>query len=333
MSRKALVTGADGFIGSHLTESLVEEGYEVRALAMYNALGDRGWLEHLPDEVLVDVEVVLGDIRDPACVRELVSDREVVFHLAALIGIPYSYRAADSYLETNARGTLNILQGAKDASVGRVIHTSTSEVYGSAQTVPIREDHPLQGQSPYSASKIAADQLAHSFFASFGLPVVTVRPFNTYGPRQSARAVIPTIITQLASGEATLKLGSLHPTRDFTYVADTVRAFLAADRASGIEGEVINLGTGYEIAIGRLAEVISDLMGVDIDIRQEQARVRPEDSEVDRLVADNAKAEELMAWSPEAIGEEGLRQGLERTISWFTAGENLRRYRPGEYTV
>lgn len=333
MGKRALVTGADGFIGSHLTGELITEGYDVRALAMYNALGDRGWLERLPPSVQSDVDIVLGDIRDPVIVRKLVQDRDVVFHLAALIGIPYSYRAPDSYIDTNVRGTLNVLQASKDASVDRVVHTSTSEVYGTAQTVPISENHPLQGQSPYSASKIAADQLAFAFFSSFELPVVTVRPFNTYGPRQSARAVIPTVITQLADGEGTLELGSLHPTRDFTYVDDTVRGFLAADGASGLEGEVINLGSGFEISIGRLARTIGELMGVDPEIRQDEVRVRPDGSEIDRLLADNSKAQELMGWSPRIEGEEGLRQGLERTIAWFTDETNLQRHRPGEYAV
>lgn len=333
MGRRALVTGADGFIGSHLTELLVSEGYDVRALAMYNGLGHRGWLDHVQPTVQESIQVVSGDIRDPAMVRDLVRDQEVVFHLAALIGIPYSYHAPDSYLDTNVRGTLNVLQAARDEEVEKVVHTSTSEVYGTARSVPIDESHPLQGQSPYSATKIAADQLAFSFFSSFGLPVVTVRPFNTYGPRQSTRAIIPTVITQLTEDEGPLKLGSLHPTRDFTYVTDTARGFLAADRAASCEGEVVNLGTGFEISIGDLAQMIGDLMGLEPEIVREEARVRPRESEVERLLADNTKANELIGWSPEFSGEQGLRHGLKRTISWFTVRENLEHYRPGEYTV
>lgn len=333
MERRAIVTGADGFIGSHLAELLVEEGYHVRALAMYNARGKRGWLDRLPDEVQDELNVVLGDVRDPEIMRTQMEDRDVVFHLAALIGIPYSYRAPESYLDTNVRGTLNVLQAAREASVDRVVHTSTSEVYGTAQHVPIDEMHPLQGQSPYSASKIAADQFAFSFFRSFDLPVITVRPFNTYGPRQSARAVIPTIITQLAGGDGRLELGSLHPTRDFTYVTDTARGFLAADRAENALGEVVNLGTGFEISIGDLASTIAELMGVDTELVRDEDRVRPEESEVDRLLADNGKAHDLLDWEPEFGGEEGLRRGLERTIEWFTDVENLSQYRPGSYAV
>lgn len=333
MGRRALITGADGFIGSHLTEMLVAEGYRVRALAMYNAFGTRGWLDYLAEDVRAEVEIVLGDIRDPVSVRNLVRDREVVFHLAALIGIPYSYQAADSYLDTNIRGTLNVLQAAKDALVERVVHTSSSEVYGTARAIPIDEGHPLQGQSPYSASKIAADQLAFSFYSSFGLPVVTVRPFNTYGPRQSARAVIPTVITQLVSGDGVTELGSLHPTRDFTYVTDTARGFLAADRAIGVDGEAINLGTGFEISIGDLVRTIGELMGVAPEIMRDESRVRPKGSEVERLVADVEKARQLLGWTPKFAGIEGLRRGLGRTISWFAAKENLDLYSSGEYAV
>lgn len=333
MKRRALVTGADGFIGSHLTELLAENGYEVRALSMYNARGNQGWLDRVPNELRDELDVVLGDVRDPAIVRRLVEDRDVVFHLAALIGIPYSYRAPESYLDTNVRGTLNVLQAAREASVDRVVHTSTSEVYGTAQRVPIDETHRLQGQSPYSASKIAADQFAFSFFRSFELPVVTVRPFNTYGPRQSARAVIPTIITQLARGNGKLELGSLHPTRDFTYVTDTARGFLAADRAEDAMGEVVNLGTGFEISIGDLALSIAELMGADPELVRDEERVRPEESEVDRLLADNRKARNLLDWKPEFGGEEGLRRGLESTIEWFTDAQNLSQYRPGRYAV
>lgn len=333
MGRRALVTGADGFIGSHLTELLVAEGYDVRALAMYNAFGRCGWLDSLPDSVRAEVDIVAGDIRDAGSMHDLVADREVVFHLAALIGIPYSYRAPGSYLDTNVRGTLNVLQASSKASVERVVHVSTSEVYGTALTVPIDEGHPLQGQSPYSASKIAADQLAFSFFSSFDLPLVIVRPFNTYGPRQSARAVIPTVITQLADGSGVIELGSLHPTRDFSFVTDTARGFVAADQAKDVAGQVVNLGTGHEISIGDVARLIADLMGIEPELVRDEARVRPVNSEVDRLVADNAKARELMGWEPEYDGRDGLRRGLERTIAWFTNEVNLRWYRPGEYAV
>lgn len=298
MARRALVTGADGFIGSHLTELLVSEGYAVRALAMYNAFGSRGWLDHLPEEIQAEVDIVLGNVRDASSVHEWIADRDVVFHLAALIGIPYSYRAPQSYVDTNVGGTLNVLVASRRSSVEKIVHTSTSEVYGSAVTVPIDERHPLQGQSPYAASKIAADQLAFSFFASFGFPVVTVRPVNTYGPRQSTRAVIPTVITQLVDGSGVIELGSLHPMRDFTFVSDTALGFLAADRSPDASGEVVNLGTGHEISIGDLAHTLGGLMGIEPEIVQQETRVRPEKSEVSRLVADTAKARDILGWEP-----------------------------------
>jgi dTDP-glucose 4,6-dehydratase len=287
----------------------------------------------LPAEIRQQVEVFAGDIRDPNGVRTAMKGCDAVFHLAALIAIPYSYHSPDTYVETNIRGTLNVLQAARDWDIAHVLHTSTSEVYGTAQFVPITEEHRLQGQSPYSASKIGADQLALSFERSFGTPVTVIRPFNTYGPRQSARAVIPTIITQIAAGQQTVKLGSIHPTRDFNFVADTVGGFLAAlDTKAGI-GEVINIGSGFEISIGDTARMIAQLMNAKIEIEQDTVRLRPERSEVDRLWASNDKAEKLLGWSPRVGGIEGLRKGLEQTIEWFAKNENLSRYRADSYTL
>ena len=330
---RAVVTGADGFIGSHLVERLVALGVPVRALALYNSFGSAGWLDSLPEETRAHVEIVLGDIRDPGQMRRLLEGADTVFHLAALIAIPYSYHAPQSYVDTNVRGTVNLLEAARAAGVRRFVQTSTSEVYGTAQYVPIDERHPLVGQSPYSASKIAADQLAYSFFAAFDLPVVILRPFNTFGPRQSQRAVIPTIIAQIAAGSRTLRLGATHPTRDFTHVADTVDGFLLAAITEGIEGETINLGTGHEIAIGDLARLIAGIMGADVDIESEEARLRPARSEVTRLLADNTKARRLLGYAPRFAGPEGLKAGLEDTIAWFTKPENLARYAPHRYQI
>ena len=331
--RKVLVTGAAGFIGSHLTEALVRKNFSVRAFVHYNSMGSNGWLDSSPREIRDQFDVFSGDIRDPNGVRTAMKGCDAVFHLAALIAIPYSYHSPDTYVETNIRGTLNVLQAARDMDVSHVLLTSTSEVYGTAQFVPITEDHPLQAQSPYSASKIGADQLALSFERSFGTPVTIVRPFNTYGPRQSARAVIPTIITQIAAGQRVIKLGSIRPTRDFNFVADTVTGFLAAETTRAGIGEVINIGSGFEISIGDVARMIAELMGVKIEIEQDTVRLRPERSEVDRLWASNAKAEKLLGWSPHAGGVDGLRNGLEQTISWFTKNENLSRYRANAYTL
>jgi NAD dependent epimerase/dehydratase len=331
--RKVLVTGAAGFIGSHLTEELVRRNFSVRAFLHYNSMGSQGWLDSSPREVREQLEVFSGDIRDPNGVRTAVKGCDAVFHLAALIAIPYSYHSPDTYVETNIRGTLNVLQAARDWDISRVIHTSTSEVYGTAQFVPITEEHMLQGQSPYSASKIGADQLALSFERSFGTPVTVVRPFNTYGPRQSARAVIPTIITQIAAGQRCIKLGSIHPTRDFNFVTDTVSGFLAALETKAGIGEVINIGSGFEISIGDVAQLIAQLMGAKIQIEQDSVRLRPERSEVDRLWASSAKAQKLLGWSPRHSGLEGLQNGLEQTISWFTKNENLSRYRQNVYTL
>ncbi len=330
---KALITGADGFIGSHLTEALVRSGISTKAFVLYNSFGSWGWLDGAPKDVLSDLEVFAGDIRDPHGVRKAMEDCDVVFHLAALIAIPYSYHSPDSYVQTNVTGTLNLLQAARDKGIARFIHTSTSEVYGTARFVPITEEHPLQGQSPYSATKIAADQMAFSFYSSFELPVVTVRPFNTYGPRQSTRAVLPTIITQIASGERKLRLGSVHPTRDFNYVKDTVAGFLAAARAEKAVGQTINIGSNYEISVGDSAAMIAEIMGAEVQIESDEQRLRPTASEVERLWADNTKAKELCGWSPAYGGHDGLRRGLTETIEWFTNPENLARYRTGIYQV
>jgi len=330
---KVLVTGADGFIGSHLVEELVQQGDDVRAFVYYNSFNSWGWLDQTSEDIRDHIEVFAGDVRDPHGVKSAAKGCDTIYHLAALIAIPYSYHSPDTYVDTNVKGTLNVLQAARDLDIETVVHTSTSEVYGTAQFVPITEDHPLQGQSPYSASKIGADQLAFSFHASFDLPVAIARPFNTYGPRQSARAVIPTIITQIADGRRTLKLGALHPTRDFNYVQDTVEGFMAIAQASDTAGEVINVGSGYEISIGDLAHLIADVMGVEVTIETEEERLRPEKSEVDRLLADNSKARALTGWTPRWAGEGGLRRGLEETAAWFTRSENLAHYKVGRYTV
>lgn len=330
---KVLVTGAEGFIGSHLTEALVRAGHEVRAFVLYNSFDSRGWLDDCAADVRGKFEVFAGDIRDPHGVRLGLKGCDAVLHLAALIAIPYSYQSPDSYVDTNIKGTLNVLQAARELNVRRVIHTSTSEVYGTARFVPITEDHALQGQSPYSASKIGADQMALSFFTSFGTPVTVLRPFNTYGPRQSARAVIPSIITQIASGERRVRLGALHPTRDFNHVTDTVAAFLAALTSDTGAGEVINVGSGFEISIGDTARLIAELMGADIEILCDEQRLRPQRSEVERLCASREKAQRLLGWQPRYAGREGLRGGLTQTIVWFRDPAHLKLYRPDSYTL
>jgi NAD dependent epimerase/dehydratase len=322
--RKVLVTGAGGFIGSHLTEALVEHGADVRALVEYVFDGSHGWLDRSPARH--DVEVIAGDVRDPDSAAHAVRGTEIVFHLAALISIPYSYDAPLSYFRTNVEGTLNILRASLRADVRLVVHTSTSEVYGTARSVPIAEAHPLQAQSPYAASKIAADKAAEAFHLSYGLPVTTLRPFNTFGPRQSARAVIPTIATQALDGDR-IRLGNLTPTRDFTYVEDTARAFVHAAEAPAAIGRVVNIGSGKEIAIGELAEAICRLAGGRAQVVHDEQRVRPPLSEVERLLADTTLARELLGWRPEI----GLEQGLERTLAWL--GENLEHYRVGAYVV
>jgi UDP-glucose 4-epimerase len=325
------VTGGDGFIGSHLVERLVADGHRVRAMALYSAFGTRGWLDDLPAEVMADVEVVSGDVRDPRAVREFIGDASVVYHLAALIAIPYSYRAPQSYLDTNATGTLHVLEAARDLGIGRVVHTSTSEVYGTARRVPIDESHPLQAQSPYAASKIAADKLAESYHLSFGLPVVTLRPFNTYGPRQSARAVIPTVATQLAGGRRPLRLGLLTPTRDFNHVADTVAAFVAVGTAPAerVVGRVLNAGTGVETSIGDVVELVGEILGVEPEIEPEDERMRPDASEVMRLVSDATALREATGWAPDVT----LREGLEGTVAWFSDPRNLARYRTDRFVL
>lgn len=323
-NKKVLVTGAGGFIGSHLTEKLVSLGASVRGLVQYNSTGSWGWLDDSPHKD--DIEIVLGDIRDRDSLRRAFEGSEVVFHLAALIAIPYSYHAPLSFVQTNVEGTLNVLQAAIQAQVERVIHTSTSEVYGTAISVPISEAHPLQGQSPYSASKIGADKMAEAFHLSFGVPVTTVRPFNTYGPRQSARAVIPTIITQAMAGDS-IRLGNLVPTRDLNYVADTVEGFVRAAEVDEAVGQVINLGTGFEISIGDLAQTILKMLGVKVPIIADTERVRPERSEVDRLCADATRAREILGWQPRHT----LEEGLDETIKWLK--DNHERYRPDVYTI
>ncbi|EJL22887.1 NAD-dependent 4,6-dehydratase LegB [Brevibacillus sp. BC25] len=331
--KKILVTGADGFIGSHLTEELIRQGNDVKAFVYYNSFNSWGWLDHSPKDIQSSVDVFSGDIRDPYGVMNAMKGCDVVLHLAALIAIPYSYHSPETYVDTNIKGTLNILQAARMLNVERVVHTSTSEVYGTARFVPITEDHPLQGQSPYSASKIGADHMALSFYSSFGLPVSIIRPFNTYGPRQSARAVIPSIITQIASGLRTIRLGSLHPTRDFNYVKDTVRGFMAVAQSNSSIGEVINIGSNYEVSIGETVEIITELMGQQIDIQTDDQRIRPEKSEVERLWADNIKARELVGWEPAYPGIEGLKRGLAETIDWFTNPSNLTHYKAGIYNL
>lgn len=333
MTKKVLVAGADGFIGSHLTEALVRAGYDVKAFVLYNSFNSWGWLDQCAEDVEGHFEVFAGDIRDPHGVRAAMNGCDVVLHLAALIAIPYSYHSPDTYIDTNIKGTLNIVQAARELDVGKVIHTSTSEVYGTARFVPITEEHPLQGQSPYSASKIGADQIAQSFYLSFGTPVVTLRPFNTYGPRQSARAVIPTIIGQIANGNHEIQLGSLHPTRDFNYVADTVNGFIQALKSDAGIGEVINLGSNYEISIGDTAKAIAEVMGADIDILTDHQRLRPEKSEVERLWADNNKAKELLGWQPAYAGLDGLKRGLKETADWFTYSGNLAGYKSDRYNL
>ncbi|MFZ4701503.1 MAG: NAD-dependent 4,6-dehydratase LegB [Candidatus Methylumidiphilus sp.] len=328
-----LVTGADGFIGSHLTEALVRDGHKVRAFVLYNSFGSWGWLDHCAPDVKGQFEVFVGDIRDPHGVKEAMKGCDAVLHLAALIAIPYSYHSPDTYVDTNVKGTLNVLQAARELGVKRVVHTSTSEVYGTARFVPITEEHPLQGQSPYSATKIAADHLAYSFYASFGLPVVIVRPFNTYGPRQSARAVIPTIITQIANGQRQIKLGAVSPTRDFSYVQDTVAGFIAALNSEQGLGEVVNFGSNFEISVGDTARLIAEVMNADTEIITDEMRLRPADSEVARLWADNAKAQKLFSWKPIYRGREGFKRGLTETAEWFVRPENLRGYKTDIYNL
>jgi len=311
----------------------VREGFDVRAFVLYNSFNSWGWLDQCASDVRGRFEIFAGDVRDPHGVRTAMTGCDAVLHLAALIAIPYSYHSPDTYVDTNVKGTLNIVQAARDLGVKKVVHTSTSEVYGTARTVPITEEHPLRGQSPYSATKIGADQLALSFHAAFGTPVTVLRPFNTYGPRQSARAVIPTVITQIASGQRTIRLGATHPTRDFSFVADTAAGFISVLRASGTEGEVINVGSGFEISIGDTARAIAETMQADIEIVSDDQRVRPAASEVERLFAGTDKARRMLAWSPKYGGLDGFKRGLAATVEWFSEPKNLARYKAEIYNL
>jgi NAD dependent epimerase/dehydratase len=326
-SKKILITGADGFIGSHLTEMLVESGNEVTALAMYNSFNDWGWLEEV--KCKADINIISGDIRDSDFCRKITKDIEVIYHLAALIGIPYSYQAPHTYVDTNIKGTLNICQSALDNDIEKLIHTSTSEVYGTAQYVPINENHPLQPQSPYSASKISADAMAMSFYNSFDLPLVIARPFNTYGPRQSSRAIIPTIITQIASGSKVINLGDLTPTRDFSFVIDTCNGFKLLGESSNVIGETINIGSNTEISIDELVNKIKYLMGSDVEIKSDNERIRPKNSEVFRLVCDNQKIIKLVSYKPLTDIDSGLR----KTIDWVLEPDHLKRYKTEIFNV
>jgi dTDP-glucose 4,6-dehydratase len=329
---KTLVTGADGFIGSHLVEALVRSGTPVRAFSLYNSFYTAGWLDSLPEDILKEIEIFRGDIRDSGSVRAAMKGCQSVAHLAALIGIPYSYEAPHSYIETNITGTLNLLQAAREFEVRKFIQTSTSEVYGTAKYVPINEHHPLLGQSPYSASKIGSDQLAYSFYSSFNLPVTILRPFNTFGPRQSMRAVIPSVIVQIASGVKQLKIGSVTPTRDFSYVEDTVNGFVKA-LESDSSGETINLGSNFEISISATIEKIVKLMDANVESIEDKTRLRPEKSEVERLWADNTKARNLLDWQPKYAGESGFEVALVKTIEWFKNPSNINLYSSDQYVV
>lgn len=326
-NKRVLVTGADGFIGSHLTELLVKEGHKVKALSQYNSFNNWGWLEDVA--CLDQLDVLSGDVRDPHFCRQITQDVDIIFHLAALIAIPYSYVAPDSYVDTNINGTLNICQAALDNGVKRVIHTSTSEVYGTARYVPIDENHPLQPQSPYSATKIAADAMAMSFYNTFELPITIARPFNTYGPRQSARAVIPTIISQIASGMKQIKLGDVSPTRDFNYVEDTCRGFMALANCEAAVGQTVNIASNYEITVGDTLDVIRELMGSDVEFITEKQRLRPGKSEVFRLWGDNTRIHELTGYKPQY----DIRAGLQKTIGWFTHPGNLAKYKANIYNI
>ncbi len=322
-----LVTGADGFIGSHLTEMLVKQGHQVKALSQYNSFNHWGWLEEV--DCLDQIEVLNGDVRDPHFCKHITQGIDVVYHLAALIAIPYSYQAPESYVDTNIKGTLNICQAALDNQVQRVVHTSTSEVYGTAQYVPIDENHPMQPQSPYSASKIAADAMAMSFYNAFGLPLTIARPFNTYGPRQSARAVIPTIITQIADGKKQIQLGDVSPTRDFNYVEDTCRGFIALAESEQTLGETVNIGSNSEISVGDTLNIIKNIMQSDVEFIVDSRRLRPEKSEVNRLCCDNKKIRALTGFEPMI----DITEGLQRTVDWFLKPENLKKYKTGIYNV
>ncbi|MDO8505861.1 MAG: NAD-dependent 4,6-dehydratase LegB [bacterium] len=327
--KKVLVTGADGFIGSHCVEQLLKEGANIRAFVFYNSFNSWGWLDTLSKEQLAGVEIFSGDIRDANGVRTAMKGIDIVIHLASLIAIPFSYHSPDAYVDTNIKGALNVLQAGRDCGAERIVITSTSEVYGTAQYTPIDERHPFQGQSPYSASKIGADRIAESFYRSFGTPVVIARPFNTYGPRQSARAVIPTIITQLLAGSKEIRLGALHPTRDFNYVEDTCRGLIALAGAPDVVGKEVNIGSGNEISIGDLAKLIMELTGISATINADDTRKRPEKSEVERLVCDNRLIKKLTGWESQVT----LHDGLLKTIAWFREEENFKRYKHDIYNI
>lgn len=331
--KKVLVTGADGFIGSHLVDLLVRNDFEVKAFCFYNSHNSLGWIESLDTSIKDSIEIKLGDVRDFICVKDAMKNCDIVFHLAALIAIPYSYIAPSSYIDTNITGTLNIVQAARELNISRVVHTSTSETYGTAQFVPITESHPLVGQSPYAASKIGADQIALSYWRSFDTPVSVIRPFNTYGPRQSCRAVIPTIITQIAAGKKEISLGSLSPTRDFNYVEDTCKAFLAIGESKKTIGKVINSASNFEISIEETVNMIKEIMNSNIKIISEEQRKRPGKSEVNRLYGDNKLLFDLTNWNPKYIGKNGFKEGLKLTAEWFSVPDNLSYYDPNMYVV
>jgi len=333
MANKIFVTGADGFIGSHLVEALIQQGYSVRPFVFYNSFNSWGWLDTLSFEIKRELDVFAGDVRDPFGVKKAMEGCDLVLHLAALIAIPYSYHSPATYVSTNIQGTLNVVQAARELGVDKVVHTSTSEVYGTARFVPITEEHPLQGQSPYSASKIGADQLAMSYYHSFDLPVAIIRPFNTYGPRQSARAIIPTVITQLLAGKTTLQLGALDPTRDFNFVLDTVQGFIRVMESDATVGEVVNIGSNFEISMGETVEMISEIMEKDVTVTTDNQRLRPKKSEVERLWADNGKMKRITGWQPVYGSKDGLRRGLIETINWFSNSENLKGYKTDIYNI
>ena len=331
--KNILITGADGFIGSHLVEKLSQYNCNITAMAMYNSFNTWGWLDTIDQNIKKNINIISGDIRDYKFVKNAIQKSDIVFHLASLIAIPYSYHSPNSYLQTNIQGTLNVLEASLDSNIEKIIHTSTSEVYGDTKIIPINEQTPIISKSPYSATKIAADQLAYSYYSSFGLPVSIIRPFNTYGPRQSNRAIIPTIITQILSGKKVIKLGSLYPTRDFSYIDDTVNGFVRVGESSKSLGEVINIGAGYEISIKDLCALIEEITKTRIKIISDKARVRPKAGEVFRLKADNKKARKLLDWKPLYSGKTGLRKGLKNTIDWFSDSKNMNRYKTNLYNI
>tara|TARA_B110000881_G_C18560001_1_gene509203 strand:+ start:641 stop:1660 length:1020 start_codon:yes stop_codon:yes gene_type:complete len=332
-NKNILITGADGFIGSHLVEKLSEYNCNITAMAMYNSFNTWGWLESIDPYIKKNINIISGDIRDYKFVKNAITKSDIVFHLASLIAIPYSYHSPNSYLQTNVQGTLNVLEASLDSNIEKIIHTSTSEVYGDTKIIPISEQTPIISKSPYSATKIAADQLAYSYYSSFDLPVSIIRPFNTYGPRQSSRAIIPTIVTQILSGKKTIKLGSLYPTRDFSYIDDTVNGFIRIGESNQSLGEVINIGAGYEISIKDLCALIEEITKTKIKILSDKKRIRPEAGEVYRLKADNKKARKLLGWKPLYSGKSGLKKGLKETIDWFSKPTNMSRYKTNLYNI